>query len=1011
MDPSSHSASSYKLTDFVEEHLHSIDSTKTSIPFIVISESWLKPHISNAQINIPQYEIARQDRMKRECGGVLLYVHNTLPISDILCYDDAICEAVVCTIKSINTKIASIYRPPKADDKSFEKLLSFLSKAITNENDPDHHYDIIIAGDFNLPDIDWKASHLHSENKLSSQAENQFLSFIEKHFLCQYIDQPTRGKNILDLFLTNKNNLVLYTTSEDCKPLSDHNIVKIHTTYNIQSKNVNERPPIPEGTFRSLDLRRADYDKINMHLENINWDDLKKLCTLEEFPELLRLTILQVCMLYCPPKSKPKNFRQLNPFTRERRTLRRRRRKLRAQIKIKRKINPTANKLIHLNAELYDINIKIKESIKNQRCEKETKVTDKIIENPKYFYSYAKQFSKQKSTVGPLLNDQNELESDPKKMADIIQRQYSAVFSDPNSTLKEMLDLHLSLESIISEIEITESAIIKAIDEIGIDSACGEDDIPAIILKNCKKTLSYPILKLWQDSFDTGYIPTKYKTQIITPVHKKDSKAEPANYRPIALTSHIIKIFERVVRNQLVSHLEDNALICDNQHGFRKNRSCLTQLIPHINTILLNALKGEDTDVIYLDFAKAFDKVDHEILLKKLHAYGVRGKLLLWLTCYLTNRQQSVVINGEHSYSAEVKSGVPQGTVLGPILFIIYLNDMQNCIKNSVISSFADDTRLKRAINNTKDKDLLQNDLTASINWSVSNNMLLHQKKFELLCHSTSRQNYLKYLPFYNEYSEYQTADGTIISPQQTVKDLGVTISSDLSWSKHISNVTETARKTSSWILSVFTDRRANIMMPLYRTLVRSRAEYCSPLWHPHKMEDIKQVESIQRMFTSRIKEVQHLHYWDRLQHLGLMSLQRRRERFIIFQVYKIIHNLAPNDIDMQFYNSARRGLCCKIPPITKTSTAKAQTLYDTSFHINGAKLWNCIPKDIRSKPSTTSFKAALTKFLLTLQDHPPVPGIASHNSLLEVLASGDTAHGSVEEEDGWGENALMIKS
>ena len=159
-------------------------------------------------------------------------------------------------------------------------------------------------------------------------------------------------------------------------------------------------------------------------------------------------------------------------------------------------------------------------------------------------------------------------------------------------------------------------------------------------------------LILWQDSFETSYIPTQYKTQIITPVHKKDSKAEPANYRPIALTSHIIKIFERIVRNQLFTHLESNTLICDNQHGFRKHRSCLTQLIPHINNILLNALKGEDTDVIYLDFAKAFDKVDHEILLKKLHAYGVRGKLLSWLTCYLTNRQQSVVINGEHSYSA-----------------------------------------------------------------------------------------------------------------------------------------------------------------------------------------------------------------------------------------------------------------------------------------------------------------------------------------------------------------------
>merc|ERR1712055_1149839 len=149
-----------------------------------------------------------------------------------------------------------------------------------------------------------------------------------------------------------------------------------------------------------------------------------------------------------------------------------------------------------------------------------------------------------------------------------------------------------------------------------------------------------------------------------------------------------------------------------------KGRSCLTQLLLHIDLVLNNMLDNKDTDVIYLDFAKAFDKVDHQILLKKLHGYGVRGKLLTWLNCYLSNRQQTVVIDGKHSEPAKVISGVPQGTVLGAILFIIYLNDLQSCIKHSVISSFADDTRLKKSINNTNDVKLLQSDLDCSIQWS-----------------------------------------------------------------------------------------------------------------------------------------------------------------------------------------------------------------------------------------------------------------------------------------------------
>ena len=284
--------------------------------------------------------------MRRPHGGVLLYVHNSLPISETFCYDDDTCEAVVCSIKSINTKIASIYRPPNTDDKSFENLLSFLEKALYDKNSRDKHPDIIIAGDFNIPEINWKAHHIHCENKLSSKAANRLLSFMEKHFLNQYISQPTREKNILDPFLTNNCNLVLSSTAENCT-LSDHNIVKVKTTYNIQSPSVNNVPKIPEGTFRSLDLHRAHYEKINSDLEKVYWDELKELCTPDEFPELLRLTILQICMIHSQLKTITPNRQQMNPYARERRILRRRRKKIRAQIKVKMKLNPTAKKAIN----------------------------------------------------------------------------------------------------------------------------------------------------------------------------------------------------------------------------------------------------------------------------------------------------------------------------------------------------------------------------------------------------------------------------------------------------------------------------------------------------------------------------------------------------------------------------------------------------------------------------------------------------------------------------------------
>ena len=187
--------------------------------------------------------------------------------------------------------------------------------------------------------------------------------------------------------------------------------------------------------------------------------------------------------------------------------------------------------------------------------------------------------------------------------------------------------------------------------------------------------------------------------QYITPVFKKGDKAKAENYRPISLTSHIIKIFERIIRKDLIKYLESNNLITDAQHGFRSGRSCFTQLLDHMENILKSLQENNEVDVIYLDYAKAFDKVDHEILLAKLRRLGVKGKLLKWIKNFLSeNRFQTVLMNGKRSFLASVLSGVPQGSVLGPLLFLVYINDLVSNIKQSKVSSFADDTKISRTI-------------------------------------------------------------------------------------------------------------------------------------------------------------------------------------------------------------------------------------------------------------------------------------------------------------------------
>ena len=441
-----------------------------------------------------------------------------------------------------------------------------------------------------------------------------------------------------------------------------------------------------------------------------------------------------------------------------------------------------------------------------------------------------------------------------------------------------------------------------------------------------------------------------------------------------------------MLRNHLVSHLEENGLINKNQHGFRKKRSCLTQLLDQVEHIFNCLNSGEEVDVVYLDYAKAFDKVDHKILLAKLKKYGIKGKMYKWIKEFLTARVQTVVVEGKKSSFHIVTSGVPQGTVIGPILFIVYINDLVSILQHSKGLSFADDTKLIKSINGMKCVSLLQEDLWNVISWSLLNNMQLHEKKFEVLNYSLNTSLLLRHLPFTSECKEYLTSGGHTLEPIDVVRDLGVLVSNDRSWTPHIEQTVQSARTIASWVLSVFRDRSPVIMMTLYKTMIRSKLEYCCPVWNPSKVQNIQALENIQRSFTRKISGCQDCNYWDRLKKLHILSLQRRRERYCIIHVWKMLNNLAPNDIGMKFYSQNRLGMKITLPPVNNKVQASVKTDYENSFKIKAARLWNILPKHVNTVTSLDEFKAVLGEFLRKFPDTPPVPGYTAvnRNSLLD---------------------------
>ena len=332
-----------------------------------------------------------------------------------------------------------------------------------------------------------------------------------------------------------------------------------------------------------------------------------------------------------------------------------------------------------------------------------------------------------------------------------------------------------------------------------------------------------------------------------------------------------------------------------------------------------------------------------------------------------------------------VASGVPQGSVLGPLFFIIFINDLANHISHSSLLTFADDTKIVLPINCSADTERLQKDLDSVISWSTKNNMRLNKNKFELICHSLISENgnltLLKTLPFYNQYNQYKIDNHTFITSTTFVKDLGIFISSDMTWDCHISQLCKTANRISAWILNIFHTRDKLTMITLFNSLVRSRLEYCCQIWDPSKIKLIDLIEQVQRNFTRKIVDMdKNDDYWIRLKKLGIDSLQRRREKLIIILLWKIKNSLVPNHINIEFKTNFRSQIKAVIPPMPR-ARGKLLSAYEDSFLVKSAKLFNKVPSQITECASFSLFESKLNKYLSFYPDKPPVHGYYHQNT------------------------------
>ena len=334
---------------------------------------------------------------------------------------------------------------------------------------------------------------------------------------------------------------------------------------------------------------------------------------------------------------------------------------------------------------------------------------------------------------------------------------------------------------------------------------------------------------------------------------------------------------ERIIRDEMIKHLVDQGLLATEQHGFVPSKSCITNLLETLDTISTNLSKGHEIILIFLDFAKAFDKVCHKSLIIKLKAYGFDTKIINWIEDFLRHRKQRVVLGEHYSDWKEVTSGVPQGSVIGPLLFVIFINDMPDVV-NHILKLFADDSKLIGIIKDLNDQILLQNDIDALVKWSQDWRMLFNFSKCKKMTISKSNRQ-CKMFPF--EFSMC-SADGNQRHPieeSDLEKDLGVYINSNLKFDSHVKMAAKKANSVLGMLKRAFRFWNEKTFKILYTTFVRPHLEYAAPAWSPYRRKDILVLEKIQQRATKIVPSLKNLCYADRLAKLNLTSLEIRRNQ------------------------------------------------------------------------------------------------------------------------------------
>lgn len=927
-----------------------LESELNIFSIVSLTETWLDDRTDNSDIKMGNYKLFRRDRQGDSHGGICVYVKDDIYAKRRTDLELPDIECVWVEVISNHRKIlvGTFYRPPNSLASALSSIESSIGLACdTNIND------ICITGDFNL-------------DLLKQVSKRKIENLCHQFNLFSLINEPTNftetSSSCIDLLLTShQQNILLSGVGE---PFLEQDVRYYCPVFSVLDFN----RAITRSFSRNVWLYdKGNYNNLREDISNTNWQTLKH-HDIDTYANNFTNHIINTAKKHIPNKNITVRHSDPEWLTSKIKKMMRKRKRLYDKYqRVKNEANFSAYKLFR--NKVTDEIRRAKKGITEKLAKK---LTNQTLQ-PKDYWKTLKQFIKPQHTpsIPPLVSEGTVLEDEVDKanlLNDYFVQQTTLDEANASLPATPLYDTN-TLNSIVTTAEEVQSTL----KSLAVGKAAGPDSISNRLLKELSVPLAKPLAELFNFSLRTGKVPKSWKEANITPVHKKDDPSLVSNYRPISLLNTLGKVLEKIVHKHLFNYCRDNNLITTFQSGFVPGDSTVNQLTDLYNTFCKALDEGKEVRAIFCDISKAFDRVWHRGLLYKLRRAGITGSLLSWFSNYLQDRQQRVVLPGATSEWSPVRAGVPQGSILGPLLFLLYINDIVDNIKSS-IRLFADDTSLYIVVDDPTTAGVtLNSDLYKIQKWASEWLVKFNPAKSESILISR-KQNKPYHPPLFMNYQQIQQVNSH--------KHLGLYFSNDGSWHEHIEYI-----KIKAWQrinimrrLKFQLDRKS--LQTIYFSFIRPIFEYADIVWNNCSQYDANELEKIQneaaRIVTgaTRLTSINSL-----LTETGWETLSARRNKHKLVMFYKMKNNLCPDYLSSLVPSNVGTNVQYNLRNVADVRTLSANTqLYYNSFLPSAIREWNDLPSDIQESPSLASFKYRLNSNIV----HTP-PYYLTGNRLSQI--------------------------